>query len=340
MTIIIVSLNGVNNAGGVERVSWFLKEILKNQYPVRVLQRTKFSFGKFDTILQPLFISLRLFFMPEKNKLVISNSWNSFLYSVDFSIQHGTTRGIISRIPSLSSISTRLTVFMEKIAALRAKKILAVSQNTKDELTSYYRANPNKITVFNNFADEKIFYPMSNRDKKNSDIRILFCGRLEIRKGLDALKKLSDYIETIDGFSLIIACNKEENTGLFQNNKKTRIQTGLGVNDLCAFYNSGDILFFPTLYEGFSMVTLEALCCGIPVLGTAEAIKDGLCRYEFVYIADRDELTDFPTLTQTMRALIEKYHNQKEKIHRMLVRDFGYEQYEKKLLALIMEDGK
>jgi glycosyltransferase involved in cell wall biosynthesis len=342
MTIVIVSLNGIDNSGGVERVSWYLKEILRRRYPVVVLQRTKCSFGKFDIVLQPLLMSLRLFFLREKNKLVISNSWNSFLYPVDFSIHHGTTWGICSHIPSQRSVSTKLTLFMEKTAALRAKKALAVSQSTKDEMTAHYHIHPEKITVFHNFVDEKIFYPAvcGNAASDMGVIRILFCGRLETRKGIDILKKLSDYIETREGFSLIIACNNEENALFFQNNQKTRVKTDLKINDLCAFYNSGDILFFPTLYEGFSMVTLEALCCGIPVLGTGEALKDGLRNYEFVHIADKDELNDLYALTQTMRSLVEKNCGKKKEIHRMVVRDFGYEQYEKKLLSLIEEAGE
>jgi glycosyltransferase involved in cell wall biosynthesis len=342
MTIVIVSLNGVDNSGGVERVSWYLREILIRKYPVLVLRRTKFSFGKFDIILQPFLISLRLFFLNIKDKLVISNSWNSFLYPVDFSIQHGTTQGIVTRIPSLKSISTRVTAFMEKTAARKAKKNLAVSRSAKEEMTAYYRISPEKITVFNNFVDERIFYPVADNNAvaDTNNIRILFCGRLEIRKGLETLKKLSDYIEKIDGFSLIIACNNEENTNLFRDNKKTCVQIGLGLNDLCAFYNSGDILFFPTLYEGFSMSTLEALCCGIPVIGTSEAIKDGLQHYDFVHIADSDELNDFPALTSNMCLLVEKCRDKKEEIHRTIVHDFGYAQYEKRLLSLIHEAGE
>ena len=342
MTIVIVSLNGIDNSGGVERVSWYLKEMLSRRYPVMVLQRTKVSFGKFDIILQPLLMSIRLFFLREKEKLIISNSWNSFLYPVDFSIQHGTTQEIVARIPSEKSISAGLIIFMEKIAAFTAKKLIAVSQSTKDEMVSYYRINPEKVTVFNNFVDEKIFYPVDGGNKRSGtdDIRILFCGRLETRKGLAILKKLSDYIETIEGFSLIIACNKDENAGLFRNNKKTRIQTGLGVNDLRAFYNSGDVLFFPTLYEGFSMVTLEALCCGIPVLGTDEAVKDGVRNYAFAHIVNADEFNDLSELTQTMRSLVKEYSGKKKEIHQMIVHDFGYGQYEKTLFSLIQETRK
>jgi glycosyltransferase involved in cell wall biosynthesis len=337
MTIVIVSLNGVDNSGGVERVSWYLREMLSRRYPVLVLSRTKFSFGKFDIIIQPLLMSLRLFFLDVKDKLVISNSWNSFLYPVDFSIMHGTTQGTITRIPSLKFISTKLMVFFEKVSVRNAKKNLAVSQDTKEEMTTYYHIRQEKITVFNNFVDEKIFYPMVDRNSiaGTDDIHILFCGRLETRKGLDTLKKLSDYIEKTDGFSLIVACNKDENTGLFYGNKKTYIRIGLGINDICAFYNSGDILFFPTLYEGFSMSTLEALCCGIPVLGTAEAVKDGLRDYDFVDIIDLGELDDLFALTHRIRLLVERCCGKKKEIHRTIVRDFGYEQYEERLLSLI-----
>ncbi|GMO30692.1 MAG: hypothetical protein Ta2F_05940 [Termitinemataceae bacterium] len=333
MTIVIVSLNGVDNSGGLERVSFYLKEILEKQYAVKIISRMCFSFGKLDLVLQPFFIALRLFFI--RNKFVISNSWNSFFYPADLSIHHGTSAGMLYSIPELRSISTRLLAFMEKESSRTAKKIIAVSQSAKEEITKYYKADAKKIIVLNNFVDENIFFPSNEHDE--SKTTILFCGRLEIRKGVDILKKLSDYIETIDGYALYIACNNSENINLFKGNKNTKIHAGVKLKDMCAFYNSGDILFFPTRYEGFSMSTLEALSCGIPVLGTSEAVKDNLADYNFIQIVDCTELDDTATIIQKISLLVTKWRNKKNKIHQTVVKDFGYLQYEDKILKLIQE---
>jgi glycosyltransferase involved in cell wall biosynthesis len=165
------------------------------------------------------------------------------------------------------------------------------------------------------------------------DITILFSGRLQKRKGLAKLKELADYIETVPGYTLNIACNDKTNADLFQNNAKTTIQTGLGLEQMRAFYNSGDALFFPSLYEGFSMATLEALACGIPVIGTGAAIQEELRKYDFVMTLNDD--MDMPCVFKHIDRLVEQYGTQKTMIHEQIKHDFGYDQYEKKLLSLI-----
>jgi glycosyltransferase involved in cell wall biosynthesis len=156
--IVIVSLFGTGNAGGVERVCYYLSEILKEKYDVKVLERTRISFWKLNALIQPLFMSVRLIF--HKNKIIFSNSWTSFLYPVDFSIHHGTTKGYTGRIAGSKTIGSEAISFMEKLSCKTAKNILAVSKNAADELVSLYGADKSKITVINNFVDDTIFFPV------------------------------------------------------------------------------------------------------------------------------------------------------------------------------------
>jgi glycosyltransferase involved in cell wall biosynthesis len=326
--IVIVSLYGIGNKGGVERVCFYLNKILSKEYTVNILTRTKLSFGKLDAIIQPILIILKLLFM--RRKIVISNSWQSFFYPVDFSIHHGTFIGYIMNVPELDPLAVRIKGFMEKISGRQAKRIVAVSEHVKNELISLYRIKAEKIMVINNFVDESMFFP--DLSIKHDKIIILFSGRLETGKGLVVLKLLSDYLETIDNYSLFIACNNDLNVSLFSNNKKTKLFIGLQADQMCSFYNSGDILFFPTRYEGFSMVTLEALSCGIPVIGTNYAIQDGLCQYNFTEIFDSSDIKE---LLKHIDILVSNYKGRKDEIHESIKQDFGYKQYETKLLSLI-----
>jgi len=165
-----------------------------------------------------------------------------------------------------------------------------------------------------------------------SPITILFSGRLEHRKGLSDIKALSDYLETRDGYCLRIACNNKDNTALFAGNKKTRVFTALTLEQMPAFYRSGDIFYFPTKYEGFSMATLEALSCGLPVIGTAFAIPEELRGYDCTAIVEPASPEE---LLPHISALVEKCRTRRDEIHEQVARDFGRGQYEGKLLALL-----
>jgi len=327
--IILVSLNGDDNSGGVERVVYYLNSILREKYSVSILKRNGKP-GKFDKLIFPLLFSLRLLF--KKDAVVISNSWQSFLYPVDFSIHHGTTAGYM-RHAGIRSKKSALLAWMEKISARRAKTVIAVSENCKNELEEIYGISPEKIIVLNNFVDERLFYPQAT--KKNSKITILFSGRLEERKGLSRLLELARAIEITDKYLLKIAVNSNDNCALFTQFKNTVILKYLDINKMREFYNSGDVFYFPTKYEGFSMATLEALACGIPVVGSGFAIPDELRCYDFVQM---EEPADIGKSLAVIGQMKRKFDNMRPEIHQQITRDFGYEQYRQKLLQVI--EGK
>lgn len=330
-TIIIASLNGIENAGGLERVTYYIYEMLRPDFRVKIIKRLPVSFGKLDFMIQPLLLSIRLFFIP--NKIVISNSWHSFLFPADLSIHHGTMQGVQDYTQSRSRKSG-LIAKMEALSAKTAKYILAVSQNCKKELIQYYSVRPDKIAVLNNFVDESIFYPKQNAKAKTDCTRILFSGSLCKRKGLPHLIELATLIETKQGFELIIASNDEAEAENFRGFERTRVISGLKLDDMPSFYNSGDVLFFPTYYEGFSMATLEALACGIPVIGTNFAISEELRDYGFC--ADITEsLNDMGSVLMRAKSLSDKYASKRQLIHDAIVERFGKDQYRQKLLGYV-----
>ena len=330
-TIYIASIHGLNNKGGLERVCQYLYEILSKNYTVKIIRGREKPYKHGNWLLQSLFISLRLFFIP--NKIVIGNSWHSFLYPCDFSIHHGTMYGNNLHIfKGQKDLYRSRLAKMEKISGFTAKKVLPVGENVKDELVDYYHIPEKKITVLNNFVNDSIYVPKERNEQRTQNIIILFSGRLNIGKGLNELKELSDYLEKTEGYELHIACHTESNTELFKNNSKTKINIGLTPDKMPDFYNSGDIMYFPTHYEGFSMSTLEALSCGLPVIGTKWAIGKELQNFPFTKITDSHDVNE---LLADIKNLYSTFSSQKNEIHNEISKTFGREQYEKKILNLI-----
>jgi glycosyltransferase involved in cell wall biosynthesis len=329
--ITIVSLNGDDNSGGVERVVYYLKNILSEHYSVSIMKREG-KHRKTDKIIYPIFFSLKLLFC--KNTLIISNSWQSFLFPVDFSIHHGATAGYMEAA-QMKSIGSSCIAFMEKISARRAKTVIAVSENCKKELEELYKIDSKKIFVLNNFVDEKLFFPEKVEPHKTT--RILFSGRLEERKGLSKLLELALFLESKPNYELCIAVNSKNNSGLFSKFKNTHVYYGLDIPGMRKFYSSGDIFYFPTQYEGFSMATLEALASGIPVIGTKFAVPEELRRYDFVKIFEAENLS---LLLEGIDDLVQKNKSRRHEIFRTVIRDFGYEQYRDKLFSLVTKSNE
>ena len=352
--IYIVSQLGVSNAGGVEKISWYLQELLKEKYDVSVITKGRISFGKLNNLIQPVLISIRLwahnFGKADLHKaFVIGNSWHCFLYPADISIHHGTSAGIIKHTGE-SGLSLKLTSWMEKVSARRAKKVLAVSENCKKELIELYGIDEAKIFVLNNFVQDEVFTPLNGKVLQKDEalskiINVCFSGALLDKKGLDKLLEFSDYIENEGAqanlpksdfvIKLNIATNYEKNAQPFMNRKTTSVKIGLSSEQMPAFYCQNDIMFFPTKYEGFSMAALEALSCGLPLIGTRFAVGPELEGFDFCRL-----VTNQNTPQEIIEKIIElytKYSSESGRmtIHNLIKEKFGTEQYKNKLYTFI-----
>ena len=329
---------GVSNAGGVEKVSWYLQELLKEKYDVRIMQRGRLSLGKLNNLIQPMLLSLRLCFI--RNKLVIGNSWHCFLYPADISIHHGTSAGIMKNTGE-GGMALKLTAWMEKISARKAKRVLAVSENCKKELVEIYGIPAEKITVLNNFVQDDFFTPgMVEKVQASQDenqIKVCFSGALCYKKGIDKLLEFSDYIEKNPGLGikLNIATNYERNAEPFLGRNYTSVKTGLTSAQMPDFYRQNDIMFFPTRYEGFSMAALEALSCGQTLIGSRFAVGPELDGFDFCKLIN--EQTSPEEIAGNIRDLYQRFSSEDEKlkIHEVIKKNFGTEQYKAKLYTFI-----
>jgi alpha-maltose-1-phosphate synthase len=137
----------------------------------------------------------------------------------------------------------------EKVAAENCTVSVACSQAVKEEMEKEY--NIKNIEVIYNGVDTDKFTPGNKACAKQrlhlplEKHYVLWVGHDPIRKGLCIAK------ETLKAFP---------NLHLITCMGKTPPET------LIDSYNAADFLFFPTTYEGFPVVPMEALACGLPLL--------------------------------------------------------------------------
>ena len=177
-------------------------------------------------------------------------------------------------IPTTTYLSWRHIVSsLEHVSGLIGRN-LAVSSFVKTSLQKHYQLKG--VRVLNHFIDTKTFRPM-DRAKLRGEYSIppeavvgLYIGRNDYTKGYDIFKEV--YRLTRDRVFWIQVLS----SGGLQQYEPIPIKTFKGVEyeEMPKVYNLADFLFFPSRYEGFGLVVLEALACGVP----AVASDTGICK--------------------------------------------------------------
>lgn len=145
---------------------------------------------------------------------------------------------------------------------------------------------PNKISVLPYGIDTKVFRP---GDTEKIDNLVLFVGRIDRIKGLHILLQAINYLSvpvhlTIIGPRWDKEYVKEIEQMISSINEKgihkVQLLEAMDQSELVRWYQKAAVVVCPYLYETYSIVALEALACGTPVISTgthiAEQKPDGI----------------------------------------------------------------
>lgn len=174
-----------------------------------------------------------------------------------------------------------------------------------------------KITVIPNGIDNKIFKNKDRtqcRKKLNLSLQkkiVLFVAQgaeKNPRKGYSYFSKLARNCSNnnqVDFLCIGSSIKRRVGNILF-------IPFLRDFNELVDYYNSADVLIFPSLDEVFGLVTLEAMSCGIPVVCfDLPAIREQIMHKVNGYVAKYGDLED---LQQGMEYILKLNHAKINKI--------------------------
>lgn len=180
-------------------------------------------------------------------------------------------------------IIERLTL---KRALKKAKSIFVVSENTKKDLLKRFKYPPSQIHLtpcapsdfFKNSKPAKDHKSIQSiREKLHLPTKfILAVGTLEPRKNFSTLIKSFVIVKRkYPEYKLVIVGKKGWQYGHIAaalkhyKLEKDVIFTGyLEDEHLQQVYSLAEVFVFPSLYEGFGIPPLEAMCCGCPVVSS------------------------------------------------------------------------
>jgi len=185
------------------------------------------------------------------------------------------------RFPGRLSAARRLYLrAMTALTCARARRVLAISQSTADDLTTRLGVPADKIDVTPLGYDRASFHPRLERDmthfrrKHGLPERFwLYVGTLEPRKNLPLLLQAYARLPDTDRLPLILGGGvgwmAQEVFAVIERLELGEWVTHVGfipTADLPLWYNCAEAFFYPSVYEGFGLPVLEALACGTPVI--------------------------------------------------------------------------
>lgn len=150
-----------------------------------------------------------------------------------------------------------------KYAVEHAQKIIAVSQNTRDDLISLYRADPDKIAMIHHgFSINR-----KAKKKKFDWPYILFLSRLETKKNVHGLIKTFNFLKERYQIPHKLVLAGPFGFG-FEGNKSDQIVTTgyISRDQKWSLLKGADMFILPSFYEGFGLPILEAQAAGVPVI--------------------------------------------------------------------------
>jgi len=192
----------------------------------------------------------------------------------------------------------RVSSWIERTAFEAADAVIAVSGGMRaDILRSYPALDESRVHVVYNGIDLDAWKPTADEDIVRSlgidpdRPSVVFVGRITRQKGLPYLLRAAaslppevqlvlcagapDTAEIMAEVTAGVRALQAERTGVVW------IPEHLSQHDLSAVLTAGTVFVCPSVYEPLGIVNLEAMACGLPVVGSAtggipEVVDDGV----------------------------------------------------------------
>ena len=255
---------------------YFLSTVI-NCYKLFKSLRKKMSFDLINYHQPFSSFSVNLFERNKKTKKVYTN------FSLSFEEFETRNRPKVKLFHPFYTSNILLRKMMERIILSKSEKIIVLSKYSKNKLIQTYSIQEEKINLVPAGVDLTHFRFSKNKEKIKEKLQIpmdkfvlLTVRNLVSRMGIENLIKSMQIIkEQTSQILLLIGGEGILNNTLQDLVKELDLKNSI---KFCGFipekllplyYQSADFFILPSIaLEGFGLVTLEAMACGTPVLGT------------------------------------------------------------------------
>jgi len=196
--------------------------------------------------------------------------------------EHGRNLGLHNRLQQeINEI--------EKNLALEADRVICCSQYMQQEISTLFGRSIEDLKIIPNGVDPEVFQALPERPRfsiRDDDKVVFFIGRLVPEKGICyLLRAMPQVLQAVPEAKLVIGGRGPQQKDLerlvHSMDLEERVYfTGFIYNEERNYvYNKARVAVFPSLYEPFGIVALEAMATMTPVVvanagGLAEIVKD------------------------------------------------------------------
>ena len=180
-------------------------------------------------------------------------------------------------LPWLTSLY--LNKYFPKFAG-KAKRIVTVSEYSKNTLVEAYKVNPQKIDVVYNGASDN-FKPLTEIERADQRNQLtdgwpyfVFVGAFSPRKNISSLINAFDMFRrktNIQAKLVLVGETMFKASSIEAAHHKSKFKDDIiftgrkGLPELSRIVGAAQALIFPSLFEGFGIPVLEAILCEVPV---------------------------------------------------------------------------
>lgn len=232
-----------------------------------------------------------------------------------------------------------------KNAVKKAKKIIAVSENTKKDLIKLLRVPEEKITVIYNGVTPE-FKVVPEYKNAEHDQFLLYAGVWRSHKNLprliSAFYLLKNKKPELKDLKLIITGKPDPHYPEVKHSVRflglendVKFLGLVPEQELVKLYNQAKIFVFPSLYEGFGLPPLEAMSCGTPVAAANSSSIPEVCGADNAVFFDPNNVN---SIAETILSLYKNPEAQEKLIKNGLAHaaKFSWEKAAKKTFEMIL----
>lgn len=248
---------------------------------------------------------------------------------------------------------------IKKALIQQADKILAVSNFTKKTIEQVHHLHSDKIFIFHNTIDpyfalphafEKPQYLMERYGLKTQDPVIFTLTRLaysEKYKGYDKVMQIMPFLKLQFPQVKYILSGKpdsREKKRLIDLKEANHIKdevlfTGFVKDEeVTDHYLLADVFILPSRKEGFGIVFIEAMACGVPVVGgNRDGSVDALQQGELGLLVDPENETEILHALENCLDVKNNHTNPgaKKELQQKVYKTFGFETYKQNLKKVL-----